>query len=277
MNRFVKLINFELGRFMKIYLVLIGITIVAQIAGVFVTANEYMNRANRVIYEELVPKSQFLEQYGTMSFTDYARSLWFMGPIAMCVVTLAIYIFFIWYRDWVGKNTFIYRLLMLPTARLNVYLAKAISILLLVLGLVSIQLLLLPLESTALTWVVPDAFRTDMTVEQMINGFRFLPILYPLSFIEFILYYGMGFMVVSVLFTGILFERSYKWKGILLGAAYSALSAVVFLLPFLLMIFFQKDYLYAIEWLFTEIVLGIIVTAAAIWLGNFLLKKKVTV
>ncbi|WP_077324264.1 hypothetical protein [Virgibacillus siamensis] len=277
MNRFVKLVNFELGRFMKIYLVLIGITIIAQVAGVFVTANAYMSRANQVIYEELVPKSQFLEQYGMMSFTDYARSIWFLGPVAMCAVTLAIYIFFIWYRDWIGKNTFAYRLLMLPTARLNVYLSKALAIFLMVLGLISIQLLLLPLESAALTWVVPDDFRADMTIEQIVNGLRFLPILYPQTFIEFILYYGMGFMVVSVLFTAILFERSYKWKGILIGALYSVLSAAVFLSPFLLMIFLQQEYLYPIEWLIVEIALGIIVTVAAIWLGNILLKKKVTV
>ena len=36
-----------------------------------------------------------------------------------------IYVFFIWYRDWLGKYTFAYRLLMLPTTRINIYFAKA--------------------------------------------------------------------------------------------------------------------------------------------------------
>ena len=47
-----------------------------------------------------------------------------MGPIALCVVVLIIYVFFIWYRDWLGKNTFIYRLLMLPTARIQCLFSK---------------------------------------------------------------------------------------------------------------------------------------------------------
>ena len=41
--------------------------------------------------------------------------MWFLGPIALCIAALIIYVFFIWYRDWLGKNTFAYRLLMLPT------------------------------------------------------------------------------------------------------------------------------------------------------------------
>ncbi|WP_164670851.1 hypothetical protein [Virgibacillus doumboii] len=277
MNRFIKLVNFELSRFMKIYLVLIGVTLVAQVAGVIVKANQYMGKANQAIYEDMVSKAQFLDQTGPMSMMHFVKSMWFMGPIALCVVTLVIYIFFIWYRDWVGKNTFIYRLLMLPTSRLNVYLAKAISIFLMVLGLVAIQLLLLPLESKVLTWVVPSDFRMDMPVDQIVSNFYYLTILYPKSFIEFVLYYGAGFMVLTVLFTAVLFERSYKWKGILLGAGYGFLSIVIFVLPLIPMVIFQKEYLYPIEILIVEIIMGLIVTAAAIWLGGFLLKKKITV
>lgn len=277
MNRFIKLVNFELSRFMKIYLTLIGITIVAQLVGMIVKGKQYMSRANQTIFEGMITKSQFLEQTGPMSFMDVTRSLWFMAPIALCIVTLVIYMFFIWYRDWVGKNTFIYRLLTLPTSRLNVYLAKALSIFLMVLGLVSVQLLLLPLESTVLTWVVPSDFRMDMAVDQIIINFQYLAILYPKSFIEFVLYYGAGFMVMTVLFTAILFERSYKWKGILLGAGYSFLSGVLFVSPLLAMVIFQKNYLYPIEILIAETIMGLIVTAAAIWLGGFLLKKKITV
>ena len=88
--------------------------------------------------------------HGTMSFLNISKSVWFMGPIIVCGVTLIIYVFFIWYRDWLGKNTFSYRLLMLPTARINVYLAKATTILLYVLGLVALQLLLLPIEGTSI-------------------------------------------------------------------------------------------------------------------------------
>ncbi|WP_010529266.1 hypothetical protein [Lentibacillus jeotgali] len=276
MNRFVKLVNFELSRFMKVYLTLAALTIIVQVAGVIVKANEYMAKANEAINEDRIPMAQFVEQNGAMSFMDFTRSLWFMGPIAICAAALIFYIFMIWYRDWLGKNTFIYRLLMLPTARLNVYLAKAASIVLMVLGLVSVQLIILPLENSVFKWMVPVDFRSDMTVGQIIN-WDYLSMIIPQTFTEFILYYGAGFMAVSILFTAILFERSFKWKGIIAGIGYIAISVIIFALPVLSMIFLNREYLYPLEILGLEVALGIVVTAMSIGVGNYLLKKKVTV
>ncbi|SFB05854.1 hypothetical protein SAMN04488072_106119 [Lentibacillus halodurans] len=276
MNRFLKLVNFELNRFMNIYLVLIALTVIVQAAGVIVTANAYMDKANQAINEEMLSAAQFIEQYGAMSFLDFARGLWFTGPIAVCAAALLFYIFMIWYRDWLGKNTFIYRLLMLPTARLNVYLAKATSIVLMVLGLVSVQLIILPLENSVLKWMVPADFRTDMTVGQIVK-WDYLSILVPQSFTEFILYYGAGFMAVSVLFTAILFERSFKWKGIFLGIGYAAISAIIMLSPLLATAFMDHYYLYPLETFGLEVGLGLILTALTLWMGHYLLTKKITV
>ncbi|QKY71098.1 hypothetical protein [Lentibacillus sp. CBA3610] len=276
MNRFAKLLNFELSRFMKLYLVLVAMTIIVQIAGVIVKTNEYMGRANQTIQEDGLSIAQFVEQYGAMSFLDFTRSLWFMGPIAICAAALIFYIFMIWYRDWFGKNTFIYRLLMLPTARLNVYFAKATSIVLMVLGLISVQLIILPLENTIFKSMLPVNFRVDMTIDRIID-WNYLSMLIPQTFIEFVLYYGAGFMAVLILFTAVLFERSFKWKGILLGIGYIAISGIVMLSPVLSMVFLNHYYLYPLESLGLQIVLGIIVTAMSIWLSNYLLNKKVTV
>lgn len=277
MNRYLKLVNFELSRFMKIYLVLIAITVVVQVTGVIVKAKSYMAKADQKIYEEMMSKSDFLDEFGTISLMDVARSLWLMGPIAICAVTLVIYIFMIWYRDWFGKNTFIYRLLMLPTSRLNVYLAKAMAIFLMVLGLISIQLLLLPLENSLLMWLVPDDFQTNLGAFEVVHNYPYLAMLYPQSFIEFVLYYGAGFMAVFILFTAIMFERSFRWKGILLAILYGALSIAVFALPFISMMFTEHPMLYPLELLGLEVLFGIIVTTAAIWIGNYLLKKKIRV
>ncbi|MFD1361131.1 hypothetical protein [Lentibacillus salinarum] len=278
MNRFVKLTNFELSRFMKLYLVLVALTIIVQMAGVIVTANSYMAEANKMIFEEgLLSQAQFIEQYGPMSFLNVVHSLWFMGPIAFCAAALLFYIFMIWYRDWFGKNTFIYRLLMLPTARLNVYLAKAVSIVLMVLGLVSVQLIILPLENSVLKWLVPIDFRADMTVGQIVNLDNYLSILIPQTFTEFILYYGAGFMAVSVLFTALLIERSFGWKGIVLGIGYTALSVIIMISPLLAIAFMDHYYLYPLETLGMEIGLGLLVTVGSLWMGHYLLTRKITV
>ena len=189
MSRYLKLVHFEFNRFLKLYLVLIGMTIVLQIVGVIVSSQNYLNRANDAMYKEFLSKETFIEQYGTFSFFDLTQTSWFIGPIALCIAVLIIYVFFIWYRDWLGKNTFIYRLLMLPTNRLNLYLAKATTILLFILGLLAVQLLLFPIEGQILQWMVPAEFRTDMTIFEITNR-DYLNVFFPQTFTEFILYYG---------------------------------------------------------------------------------------
>lgn len=276
MKRYLKLVNFEFNRFLKLYLVLLGITILSQIIGVIVESRSYLNRANEIMYKDLIPKDEFLENYGTMSLSTISWSPWFMGPIFLCGVVLMIYVFFIWYRDWFGKNTFSYRLLMLPTARIHVYLAKATTILLYVLGLVALQLLLFPVESQVLQWMVPSEFRTDLSVNQ-ITSLHDLWILFPNTSIEFVLYYGGGMAAVFLVFTAILFERSFRIKGIIFGFLYCAASLLVFFAPLLVNEFMLNNYFYPMELFFLELVAGLLVLACAIWIGHFLLKNKIRV
>lgn len=277
MKNYLKLTNFELGRFMKIYGVLVAIVIVSQIAGVIVLSKRYLATAQEVMYEEGMSQVSFLEIYGDFSFIDVVSSLWFMGPIGLSAAGLIFYVFLIWYRDWFGKNTFIYRLLMLPTNRLNVYLSKVTSIMLMVMGLVGIQLVLLVVENRILKLIVPKVFRTDLDVPTIIKHSQYLQVLIPQTFMEFILYYGIGFMAMVIIFTGILFERSYRWKGIVMGAIYAILACFVFFLPIFVDEMISGGFFYANEVVMLEIVVGTIVIACSIWLSSYLLKNKITV
>lgn len=277
MNRYLKLVNFELNRFIRIYIVLAAITIIAQIVGVMAMSNRYLDLANVVINKDHVSKETFLDEYGYMSFANITDTLWFLGPIALSIAALIFYSFFIWYRDWFGKNTFIYRLLMLPNPRINVYLAKATALFLMVLGLISLQLILLPIESKILQFMVPVDFRTDFSINEVITSFHYLTVFYPRTFIGFILSYGTGFMAVFVLFTVILFERSYRLKGIFFGAIYGVLTVVVFFLPDIVEMILRTQYLYPSEVLALRIALGLIITTMSIWVSYYLLRKKIRV
>jgi hypothetical protein len=277
MKNFLKLVNFEFNRIAKLFTVLLAITFIAQIVGVILQSRNYLNMANEKIYEEMMSKAQFLETFGQMSFLQIVRSMWFMGPIALCVAGVGFYIFLIWYRDWVGKNTFIYRLLMLPTTRLNIFYAKLTTIITMTLGLVAFQLLILPIEMLVMKGMVPDEFRTDMGVKEIVTSMPELTMIIPSSVVELFLYYGLGLLAVSILFTAILMERSFKWKGIFVGLLYSAVAVVVLILPLLLQEFVLNNFFYPIELFFLEIVMGLIVLAASIWVSGFLLKKKITV
>lgn len=274
MKQYLKLVNFEFNRFFKLYLVLIGITILTQIIGVITTARMHVNRANEWINEEHITKGDI--QLAPISFYDFSQSAGFMGPIALGAATLLIYVFFIWYRDWFGKNTFSYRLFMLPIARIQVYLAKAATILLYVLGLIALQLLLMPVENKILKWIVPSEFRTDLSINE-ITRIPNVALLIPNTLGEFVLYYAAGVGVVSIVFTAILFERSYRVKGIMYGILFCAASQLVLFAPLLVNTFVLKNYFYPTELFFMELATGLVVAACSIWTANFLIKNKVRV
>lgn len=277
MNRYLKLANFEFNRIAKVFLVFLVVTLISQIVGVIVVAKTYLNEANDAMNEQFLTQAEFLSQSGPMSMMSVVYSLWFTAPIALCAAAVAFYIFLIWYRDWFGKNTFAYRLLTLPTARLNVFFAKITTILLMTFGFVAFQLILIPLESILLKRMVPQDFRVDMSLEEIISTFEILYVIIPNSMTEFILYYGTGLMAVAILFTAILFERSYRMKGIFLGAVYSSLAIIMFISPLLVDTFLMTNFFYTSELLVLMIATGLIVFFGSLWLSRFLLKNKITV
>ena len=277
MKNYSKLVNFEFNRIAKLFTVLLAITFITQIVGVIVQSRKYLNMANEKIYEEMMSKAEFLANFGQMSFIQIVRSVWFVGPIALCIAGVGFYIFLIWYRDWFGKNTFIYRLLMLPTTRLNIFYAKVTNIMIMTFGLVAFQLIFLPIEVFVMKSMVPDEFRTDMGVKEIVTSMPELTMIIPSSVVELFLYYGLGLLAVSILFTAILMERSFKWKGIFAGLIYSAVAVVLIILPLLLQDFVLNGFFYPTELFVLEIVMGLIVLAVSIWVSGFLLKKKITV
>ncbi|MFD9628166.1 hypothetical protein [Peribacillus muralis] len=277
MMRYIKLVNFEINRFSKIYLTLLLITLLSQFAGVLIVTKSLLNSAKETMLQEKLTEAAYLSEYGGIDYTHIANTLWFLGPIALSAVALIFYLFLIWYRDWFGKNTFIYRLLMLPTSRLSIYLSKATAIFLMVLGLIAWQMILLPLENALFNSSVPESFlNMEMSTSSIAAANRVLMLIIPSTFTQFLLSYGIGLMVMSILFTAIMFERSFRMKGILLGLLYGGVAAALFLAPVFIMasgIF----HFYTNELFGLLLTLGIIVTGLSIWLGSWLLKNRVTV
>ena len=278
MNRYMKLVNYEINRFFKIYFSLLLITFLSQIAGVLIMSKGYINEVNRALLDQGYSKNEYIQHFGKMSFPQIMDSLWFFGPIGVCAAAMIFYMFLIWYRDWFGKNTFIYRLFMLPTSRLNIFFSKATAIFFMVLGLIAFQLLLLPLQNGLYQWIVPADFRSLMTIGEILRANTNIGLIIPTTFSEFLSYYSIGFILILVVFTAILFERSYRLKGIVLGILYMILAGAVFLSPILIMIFLQSNhFFYPLEFLLIEIGLGILIAFTSIWISHYLLNKKVTV
>lgn len=277
MKSFVKLVNFEINRFAKIYWSLVAITILSQFTSVFLTVHRYISQANWDHISPVTAQLAYVKQYGSIGFIDCFGSIWFMGPIALCAAAMVFYIFLIWYRDWYGKHTFIYRLFMLPVERWNLYLAKAASILLMVLGFIAVQIILLPVEHFFFNAITPGIYRMDMTVADAVLSFPYFNLLLPGAAIDFLFHYGLGFTVVLVIFTAILLERSFRMKGILLGLLYGFLSFVLFWTPDFLFEVLLPGVLHQQELLWIEVATTAIIAGYSILLGGYLIKYKATV
>lgn len=278
MKRYLKLVNFEFNRIAKLFGVLLAIIVVSQITGVIMQSRRYLRDATLMMQEKKMSLTQFIGEFGHLSMMDIMNSYWFMVPIVLSISAVAIYIFIIWYRDWFGKNTFIYRLLMLPTARLNVFWAKLTTIMLITLGFVGLQLILMPVEGLILKWMVPIDFRLDMALPGILMNVREFLILTPYYFEDFLINYGGGLLAVTVVFTAVILERCFRWKGIVAGFIYGVAMVFVFLAPILMQeIFLGVDFFYPIELIGLEMLMGMIVFIVSVLLSGWLLKNKIRV
>ena len=274
MNEYIKLVNFEVKRFSKLFYTLVVVVIVAQIIGAFITSSSYMERVKSRMAQSQMGESEYVLEYGAYNFQDFVFSGYFILSVMFVATILVIYVFFIWYRDWLGKSSFIYRLLMLPTSRRNIYFAKLTTILLFVLCLVGIQVVLLEVVEQIIHWIIPEQLRVDQS-RIYIYSFEVLSFLYPKNPLLFVLLYGLGATVVAIVFTAILFERSYHLKGIMLGAIYVIISILVIAIPIIIQNI--TGYLYLNEIIGLTVVTSILTLGVAIYLANYLLKRKINV
>ncbi|MFC0215017.1 hypothetical protein ACFFK0_21720 [Paenibacillus chartarius] len=277
MNRFVKLFHFELHRIRYWYGALLVLTLLLQVAGVMEYAISYKSRFQEAVLREGISAGQYVADYGAANFIHYSSGFFFSGPIAICAAVLLIYTLFIWYRDWVGKNMFVYRLLMIPTSRMNVFAAKLSTIMLLTLGLVGFELLVVPLQLTVFNTIMPAELRETFNIVEVFSSHTLLQILVPNRLGQLLLYYAAGLAFVIVVFTGIMLERSYRWKGAIAGVAYVVASIVLFLMPLIASETFYRYYLYDHEVFWLLVGAGILIAGCSLALSSYLLKNKVTV
>lgn len=276
MKNYVKLLNFELNRFIKLYIVLIMVTIIIQLGGAFFTFKRYLASINNAIFNNGMTPEQYINQYGKISMFDFIYSYTFLIPIVISATGLLFYTFFIWYRDWFSKNTFIYRLLMLPINRMTLFWSKLTLIMITVLGLVSLQLVLLNIQKLMFETMIPRMYRDNIFISDIIAG-KDLNILVPNTIFEFIIAYAIGLLFVMVVFTAILFERSFRIKGVILGSVYFIVSFFLFISPFAFVLITGKSYLYPYEYLLVGIILWFIIFISSLFLSRYLINRKVTV
>lgn len=280
MNSYLKLVHMEINRFKYILAGLMTLTLLSQFGAVVwesinaVSYRENGSWKNGVSIGGTItspPKLTLLEIISSSEF-------FFMAPIMLSIGVLTIYVFLIWYRDWFGRDTFIYRLLTLPSARRNIYFAKVTAIFMFLLGLVSFQLALLPVEEFIFNLIVPSDIRDPSYISEIIYENRAFPLLVPWYLDRFLINYGLGMIAVLSIFTAILIERSYRRVGVIYAILYLAICLGAILFPLLgLGLGNINGYLYPNEIYAIELAVCIGVVTLSIWIGCKLLTKKITV
>ena len=273
MKNFGKLLNFEMRRLRYVLAGLMGVTAFIQL-GTFL----WKTSAEVALRQEQLARSNRAETFQPdLTFADLMNSLqgWFIPPVFLCIAVMVIYVFLIWYRDWFSRDTFIYRLLMLPAARRNVYLSKLSAILLSVFSLLTFQLGWIVILRGLFHLIVPEEFREQSYFTDALRANQAWELLLPPNLWDFLFSYGLGILGVIVVFTAILLERSYRGVGIFYGIGYVVLAFVALVWPFSLL--GLSSFFYPSEVAAMGLFMAAVVAVVSLWLGFRLLHRKITV
>ena len=210
------LLSFEMNRFLKFLIPTLLITAAVQL---FVTVSESLSYNGNL--EKMIAEGESIDRVPLFSLQDVTGNGLYEMSIMLIILVFMFYSFFTWYREWLGKNTFIYRLLMLPTNRTHLLLTK--SLVFLISGLLAFvfQFGLYFIELKIAEWLVTSSHYTALSVHNVQPMYGLVQyFLFPTSIIEFISTYSFAFGALISLFAGIIIERSFGLKGLIIGAAY---------------------------------------------------------
>ncbi|HIW33906.1 MAG TPA: hypothetical protein IAA29_14080 [Candidatus Paenibacillus intestinavium] len=274
MKHYLKLVHFEIIRFRYILLALMALTAVLEIGSVIYYTNDALTiRA--------VDTSYIRNDYELISFSFILANgqFWFKLSMLISIIIIGVYIFVIWYRDWFGRSTFIYRLLMLPTARFHIYLAKATAILTFIFSLLSFQIILFWIQKLIFNSIVPSHIIKPSYFSEHFMTIRFFLTILPHQFEQFIISYGLGTIIMLTIFTAILLERSFRKIGLLYAASYIAICSVIILLPHVIAAFDDEiiSLFYPNELFVIQLFCCVIVLLANVSIGHYLINRKITV
>lgn|SRR5699024_10225055 len=272
-----KLIFFEFNRVSKMYFILLAGMLISQVLGFYVMSKGYMSNVYHHLHDYGFTVSSIHEKVGIFTPEKVIQSIWVAGPLLICMGAMLAYTFLIWYRDWYGPHSFVFRLLMLPVDRLYIFLGKAISLLIMVTGIIAFQLFILHIGKWIITWNVPVDFRSSLHINDMVLGFNYLTIFFPFTVVNFFTLFGGMFVSITIVFTAILFERSYAKKGIFIGFGYIGAAIFVIALPSIVEMILQRSYVYPAEMFWIQVGLFILVGYVSIRMSVRLLNESIHV
>ena len=273
MNNILNLYNIELKRIYKLYLGLLGFLLVGNIALV-------SNSINKII-SQIASQTNSKKSIGLMKLKEAKFILYEHGLsnlyndttllLGLVVILCLIYGLVIWYRDFIGRNKTGYTLFMLPQNKFNIYIAKAITLVIMIYGVMITQMLVWIIDISIIKVIANinnqdymsflDIFTTQNSMINLIQPY----------FIDFIMINVIGvILAVVVIFTGVMIQKSFKIPGVILGCLY--IFGSIFLYGYVTSIANYQD-----QRLMIHAIYYIILFVISVGLSYTLLNKKVYV
>ena len=229
MNKILTLYNIEFKRIYKLYFLLIGTLLIANLAGVMKTLYDSVKRIS--LENNLPMNIDILKTNLGYSFVNEftKNDIYVYGSMALGVAILfcLLYATIIWYRDYYSKSKTIYTLLSLPQPKFNIYLAKLIMVLVMIYGVIACQFLFWYMDLNIIKIFAgissPNFANVYSNMMQPVNQINVVSP-YLLDFLMIDLF-GI-ILAVVVIFTGVLIERSFKKVGVLLGVGYILITII---------------------------------------------------
>ncbi|MGY5266422.1 hypothetical protein [Paraclostridium bifermentans] len=229
MNNILTLYNIEFKRIYKLYFLLIGTLLIANLAGVMKTLYDSVKRIS--LENNLPMNIDILKTNLGYSFVNEftKNDIYVYGSMALGVAVLfcLLYATIIWYRDYYSKSKTIYTLLSLPQPKFNIYLAKLIMVLVMIYGVIACQFLFWYIDLNIIKIFAgissPNFANVYSNMMQPVNQINVVSP-YLLDFLMIDLF-GI-ILAVVVIFTGVLIERSFKKVGVLLGIGYILITII---------------------------------------------------
>nr|WP_294573236.1 hypothetical protein [uncultured Romboutsia sp.] len=233
MNNILTLYDMEFKRIYKIYFTLIGLLFTSNIGATlykifFITRRTVDNEGNLITMHTL-KSSEGLEYINTYIVGDLGSMT--KMAMAFAVLLCLLYSLVIWYRDYFSKSKTIATLLMLPQKRFNIYISKFLTVIMMIFGIIASQFLFWFIDLFIIKIILNVNAEGFLNVFQtmLIRQNRFWNLVFNQP-IDFVMIDVLGvILAVTVLFTGVMIERSFRKVGAVLGAIYVVASIVLYI------------------------------------------------
>ena len=233
MNNILTLYDMEFKRIYKIYFTLIGVLFASNIGAtlynIFFRVKRMIDNEGNPITMHTLKSSEGLEYINTYIVGDLGSMT--KMAMAFAVLLCLLYSLVIWYRDYFSKSKTIATLLMLPQKRFNIYISKFLTVIMMIFGIIASQFLFWFIDLFIIKIILNVNAEGFLNVFQtmLIRQNRFWNLVFNQP-IDFVMIDVLGvILAVTMLFTGVMIERSFRKVGAVLGAIYVVASIVLYI------------------------------------------------